>query len=144
MEKIKLDKFGKRLLKLVNSKHIDFVENAEFNFERINSFKNGIPKFKKKKIKGCGTVGCKMYLFPFLWKEWQFKKSRIAYKGLNAITISLMEFFDLRYEQAKVLFYPSEYLFGINGVLIKSLPANATEEQVNENLLKFIKAKYII
>jgi len=139
----KKDIYYERLLKVANSKHEDFLENGVFDFRRANVITETKPIFKSKVVPNCGTVGCKMHLFPFLFEDVSFNIGIVGH--LIFPEDSLIDYFGLTNKEGDVLFYPSadEYLeITINGVTFKDLPDTATEEEVNANIKKFLKAKY--
>lgn len=70
MNKIHLD----RLRKVAESTHEELLPESKFNFNKINDTLQTVDD-----IPHCGTLGCKMHLFPILFPN-TFEYTRISIK----------------------------------------------------------------
>ena len=126
----------KRLRKLYDHLKNGKLGHSEFNF----NFFNWSDDARDYDEKGCGTMGCAVGELPFVFpRYWEFKYHNPYLKGSDTGLSSLglaSEFFGISYEEATHLFIPDlqqpERYGGVH------LDANATRQQVADNILKFL------
>ena len=123
-----------------------FAKNFTFDFGTINATKakSKISKKDKRPVY-FGTVGCKMQLFPLLFPN-TFKFNMYIVERYDDRTALSRDYFQLLPHEYGALFYPGksdskEKAFKVLNRWIYQLPLTATEKEVNDNILLFVRQK---